>query len=304
MDESTRQSLKWAEKELGEHIIQTRPLKGGTSSLLHQLTTTSGRAVVLREYNNQEWLTEDPTVVYREALNLKEAKHLTIPTPAFIAVDDKGETAGRPSILMSKVDGQVDLNPKDRTDWLRQLAQMLVTIHSLNKPTITHQYFSYNNDITKPKANWSSVPKNWQRLITYLNETKTPDYEPVFIHRDFHPTNVLWENNQVSAVVDWPNACIGPREMDIAHCRVNLAQMYGQSVADAFLTYYLDQSELTTYDNYWDLEALKNIFQEETPEVYKGWEVFGLNQLTSTTIVKRLDTFLIEALKQETFKDN
>jgi hypothetical protein len=38
-----------------------------------------------------------------------------------------------------------------------------------------------------------------------------------------------------TGVVDWVNACIGPLESDLAHCRVNLAVLAGIEAADAFL---------------------------------------------------------------------
>jgi hypothetical protein len=44
----------------------------------------------------------------------------------------------------------------------------------------------------------------------------------VFLHRDYHPGNVLWRRGTVSGVVDWPGASIGPPSADVGHCRGNL----------------------------------------------------------------------------------
>ena len=49
-----------------------------------------------------------------------------------------------------------------------------------------------------------------------------PANDHVFIHRDFYPGNVLWNRRHVSGVVDWEAASIGPRSVDVAHCRINL----------------------------------------------------------------------------------
>lgn len=290
MEELTKKTLKWIETKLMEEIKDTRALEGGTSSLMHLLTMET-REVILREYTNDEWLAEDPTVVSREAENLIEAEKIDLSTPELLAVDATGKFASRPSIIMSKITGKVELKGID----LEKLARALIKIHAVRNPEITHEYFSYSNHIEFPQANWSKYPKKWQALFTYLKENTPPKYEPVFIHRDFHPANILWENGEVSAIVDWPNACIGPREFDIAHCRWNLAMMYGLNAADTFLEAYLKHSDLKSYSSYWDLEALKNVFEEEPPAVYQGWTHFGLTELTPEIIAMRMDDFLLQA---------
>ncbi|GAA0358092.1 hypothetical protein GCM10008932_08500 [Alkalibacterium iburiense] len=257
---------------------------------MHILETDT-REVVLREYTNQEWLQEDPTVVAREAENLKAAEMIEIPTPKYLAVDATGREAGRPSVLMSKVEGKVELKNLN----LEKLAQVLIAVHSLKDPPITHRFFSYNTDTVKPEAKWSAYPEKWQDLFAYLKEHTPPNYEPTFIHRDFHPTNVLWTNGDLSAIVDWPNACIGPREFDIAHCRWNLAMMTGQEAADGFLEAYIKQSDVKMYDTYWDLLALSNVFDEDPPAVYEGWTYYGLTELTPDLMRQRMDAFLIKA---------
>jgi hypothetical protein len=55
----------------------------------------------------------------------------------------------------------------------------------------------------------------------------------VLIHRDFHPGNVLWHRGQVSGVVDWQSASIGPASIDVANCRGNLLGA-GSDIAERF----------------------------------------------------------------------
>jgi hypothetical protein len=63
---------------------------------------------------------------------------------------------------------------------------------------------------------------------------------------------VLWEGGEVSGVVDWVNACIGPREDDVVHCRVNLAIIGGQALADRFERRYCEVTGAPLTDPYWD----------------------------------------------------
>jgi aminoglycoside phosphotransferase (APT) family kinase protein len=72
-----------------------------------------------------------------------------------------------------------------------------------------------------------------------------------FIHRDFHPWNVLW-NGAVAGVIDWSQASIGPVGMDVAHCRANLTIGFGTEAADDFrLRWEADTG--TAHPVYWDL---------------------------------------------------
>lgn len=75
----------------------------------------------------------------------------------------------------------------------------------------------------------------------------------IFVHRDFHPGNLLWEHGQITGVVDWISSCAGPLEEDIAHCRLNLARHHGQDVADEFLHRWLRATGRSEYHPYWDL---------------------------------------------------
>jgi hypothetical protein len=75
-----------------------------------------------------------------------------------------------------------------------------------------------------------------------------------FIHRDYHPLNVLWDGPAVSGVIDWANACVGPIEVDISRCRVNVALVAGLDGADRFLHQLGDIGR--DYDRAWDLETV------------------------------------------------
>ncbi|GGG15130.1 phosphotransferase family protein [Paenibacillus abyssi] len=119
-----------------------------------------------------------------------------------------------------------------------------------------------------------------------------PVYKPCFIHRDYHPANVLWQQRQVSGVVDWVNSCRGPAGIDIGHCRFNLAQLHGVHAADAFLEAYRRHAgSAYRHDPYWDLLSLVNILFGP-PEVYEGWTALGVSGLTDQLMAERLDAYL------------
>ncbi|TVP93213.1 phosphotransferase family protein [Alkalibacterium sp.] len=296
------QTQKWVEDQLEGKILSWAPMPGGMSSqisLLKIKKKNSINEVVLREYTDTQWLKTAPSIAFQEAENLKQAEQVSLSTPICLAVDGHATQTTWPSLLMSHLKGSVELRPEDFNHWLDQLAKALFMIHQINAPSIKHHYFPYFDSSQPVKADWSSVPEKWEKAFKILKQQKRPDFLPTFIHRDFHPTNVLFEKGEVSAVVDWPNACIGPREIDIAHCRWNLAMLYGQKAANDFLKAYLAMDKHFTYDYYWDLEALGNVFSEERPEVYGGWQVFGNTNITQADMIERMDVFLMNALEKQ-----
>jgi len=66
---------------------------------------------------------------------------------------------------------------------------------------------------------------------------------------------VLFEGDRLSGVVDWVNACAGPPEIDIAHCRINIALAHGLDAADEFaaIATALYAGSEPKRQAYWDL---------------------------------------------------
>ena len=84
----------------------------------------------------------------------------------------------------------------------------------------------------------------------------------MFLHRDYHPGNVLWRDGLVAGVVDWVNASRGPVDADLGHCRVNLAMAYDLAAADRFLSAHRALTGAADYDPYWDVVAAVGMLPE------------------------------------------
>ncbi|WP_342514119.1 aminoglycoside phosphotransferase family protein [Sporosarcina sp. FSL K6-1522] len=290
MKNALEKAKRWVEEELGTAVVSMRQLPGSTSSTLYEMTTIKG-VVVLRQLDNQEWLLEEPDVVRHEAMSLQKASTGRLLAPSLIAFDETGEISGLPSILMTKVEGSVELQPADFEKWVEGLATALIGIHGLAVAHFPWQYASYTSrdEVEVPK--WTKKQAVWQAAFDQL-QSPVPDFKETFIHRDFHPANILWLNGEVSGIVDWPNACLGPAGIDIGHCRVNLALLYGVEVADLFLRAYKKAAGTSfPYDSYWDIVSAFD-FLDGPPTVYPGWASFGVTDLTDAMMEERLDAFV------------
>ncbi|OZU88891.1 aminoglycoside phosphotransferase [Virgibacillus indicus] len=289
----------WAEA----NIVSIDRLKGSTSSTLHNIkleTDGEVKEVVIRQFDNKEWLQEEPDLAVHEAESLRKAADAGVFTPEIIAYDKSGGVSGVPLVLMSKLRGSVELKPVDRNKWLNGLAEALVKIHAVDAEDFPWSYFSYNdaNEVEIPV--WSTIPATWKKAIEIVKGPR-PKVRECFIHRDYHPANVLWENGSVSGVVDWVNACAGPAGVDVGHCRWNLAMLYDVETADGFLAAYKNHGgPAFKYDPYWDLVSVIDVLFGP-PEVYQGWVAFGVTGLTNKMMVERMDLY-VESLVKRVYK--
>lgn len=281
-------------------IKSVHKLPGATSSLLYTVVVKEGekeRSLVLREFNNVGWLADEPDIAWHEACSLNMAARTGLPVPKLIACDKSGEVCGLPAILMSHLKGKVVLKPDSMQKWLHQLADALKQIHRVNADDFSWNYFSYNDidKITIPE--WSQVPDIWKLAINYAKKPRS-EYKSCFIHRDYHPANVLWHDGKISGVVDWANACSGPAGIDIGHCRWNLAMLYGIEIADQFLAAYQAIAGSTFYyDPYWDILSVIDTLSG-SPTVYSGWRDFGITELTDALMVERTDMYIENLVKK------
>lgn len=291
LSENTR---RWIEGVTGARVFSVAVLPGATSSLLHvvELESAGGRpSLVLRRFVNQEWVKREPDLAVREGLCLQHATRAGLLAPELIAVDPDGTHCGVPATLVAKIPGSVVLEPADRTSWLRGLAESAARIHRVDAAGFRWKYRRYNEGATLTLPRWSKQQDAWAKAIEIV-EGPPRSYSECFVHRDYHPSNVLWQNDRVSGVVDWVNGCRGPAGIDVAWCRHNLAELHGVSVADEFLAAYVAEagSEFH-YDPYWDLMSVVELLPGP-PSMYEGWRASGVTTISNAVMREHVDTYI------------
>lgn len=285
-----KKAVNWIQSETDVVVQSVKRLSGSTSSILYEVTT--GRSeIILRQVDNAKWLAEEPDFIQHEVASLHKASTSGLPAPSFIVFDETGEASGLPSIVMTKVEGQVELLPSNFMKWTDELARILAAIHRIEANDFPWEYASYRHRDAVEIPIWSNKSSIWQVAFERLH-AEIPAFHETFIHRDFHPANVLWLGDEVSGVVDWPNACLGPAGIDVGHCRVNLALLHGIEVANLFLVAYEKYADSSfTYDSYWDIVSAFD-FLDGPPTVYSGWAAFGVTGLTDAMMEERMDAFV------------
>lgn len=231
-------ALRWVENELGARVEHVRACRGGSSSSIHLVRLsrgTSALTVVLRRYVIKELNDEEPDIAEREAHVLRLLQRCEIPTPEVLAVDPAGEQAGTPAVVMTRLPGRVEWSPIDIEPWLHQLAELLPHLHATPIATTdgVQPFRPYEPESWDPPP-WMRNPGLWDQALEVFHGPRL-DPDKVFIHRDYHPGNVLWRRGRVAGLIDWQAASVGPRTVDVVHCRGNLLSRFGVEAADRFL---------------------------------------------------------------------
>ena len=271
--------------------LKTVQLKGSTSSSVYLVQANDQpHRFVLRVLDNPDWLAEEPDLAEHEAAALREAQKIGLQTPSLVAHATHEAGFGFPVVLMTFLEGRINLQPTDFAGWLECLARELALIHQHRAPDFAWQFRSWAQKERLTPPTWTTQPLIWTQAIARLNEPE-PDSPTVFIHRDYHPTNVLWQGGKISGVVDWINACRGPAGVDVAHCRINLVLMYGVAAADQFLASYCRFNPAFIYDPYWDIDGVMDMAFPQ-PTYYTPWLQFGLKAIPQKMLNQRVDAYL------------
>jgi aminoglycoside phosphotransferase (APT) family kinase protein len=273
-------------------------MKGSSSSsifLVRHASDETAAKFVLRVLDNEKWLAEEPDILVHDAAALTEAQKIGVTAPQCVAYSEENIGFGAPALLMSHLTGRIELLPADFAAWIEAQARTLARIHAHQAEGFPWQYETWVNREYLTVPAWTTKPDVWQRALDFWL-AGAPAYAPSFLHRDYHPVNLLWEGDQISGVVDWVNACWGPAGVDIGHCRANLICMYGLDAANQFLAAYQNAAPDYVYDPYWDVDTVFDGLLP-APEFYVPWLDFGLEFIPPETLQARLDAYLESVMR-------
>ena len=237
-------------------------MPGGITSSVHRLSLRlpggTSAQVVLKRYTDPDW-GDVQAIVHNEAAALASVEATSVPAPRLLgASTDGAETEGVPSVLMTRAPGRVWLTPHDVNPWIRELAAALPPLHAAAAHGSTPQ--PRNPDALSVPAS-SRRPDIWT-AAKHLIGTEPPSGDRVLVHGDYQHFNLLWARGRLSAVVDWSSSRTAPPDVDVGHCRLNLAVLYSAEVAERFRQAYeseagrrvepwWDVHELLAYDDSW-----------------------------------------------------
>jgi aminoglycoside phosphotransferase (APT) family kinase protein len=245
--------------EPGSRLLRSWPLLGGISAQVTALEIArpdgSSRKLVLRQYGDYR-LRSHPQIAGQEFSILQQLGPQGLPVPEACLLDESGEIFPAPYIVTGFVDGEADFAPADLKHTIEHLAAMLVRIHRA--------------DHAMPKL-VTPTGKGYRAAEATLDETLqegriraaldslwplSHGNPACLLHGDYWPGNVLWQDGQIAAVIDWEDAEIGDPLADLGNSRMEFNWAYGMAAMQTFTAAYLALNPIDTTDlPYWDLAA-------------------------------------------------
>jgi aminoglycoside phosphotransferase (APT) family kinase protein len=253
----TAAQLAWVERIVGSgaRVTGGRRMPGGITSSVHRLSLRlpggASTQVVLKRFTNPDW-GDTQAIVQNEAAALGAVEATTVPAPRLLgASPDGADTEGVPSLLMTRAPGRVWLTPHDFEAWIRQLATMLPPLHAGAEGVWSGQHRDLDV-LTVPQS--ARRPDVWTAAKRVIATERAPG-DAVLVHGDYQHFNVLWSRGRLSALVDWSSSRIAPPDVDLGHCRLNLAVLYSTEVAERFRHAY-ESDAGRRVDPWWDVHEL------------------------------------------------
>ncbi|WP_430784578.1 phosphotransferase family protein [Actinoplanes sp. G11-F43] len=291
---------RWTLSQLppGTEITGAERLGGGWSSLVRAVHTRD-RDYVLRTMIRPELADRAEEMVTREARVLGMLAGTGLPVPRVLGADPSGTHTGMPSLLTTRLPGRIEIGDDHATGARAvALARQLAAIHRVRPPVAPPPYvaWSWPGEIVTPPD--SPRPGLWRRAEELI--TREPPRHPGrFLHRDFHPGNVLFEDTAITGVVDWTETSWGPADLDVAHCATMLALLHGDDLAETFVGAYRTAGGALAPDRhshlYWRLlDALS--FAPAAANAGGPWRELGRTDLTAEVLGPALERHLAHLL--------
>lgn len=231
-------------------------LRGGVSAEVYALTLRDPdarrRRVVLRQQGIHDGQAE--RVATHHAL-LTALHQAGLPVPEPLLLDTSSAVLPAPYLVMAFVPGTTEIAADRVPDSLDVMADLLLRIHALPRHTLPP--LPPRLDPLPEALDYLPDESRWQDLRRHLQGCADSAYrgEPVLLHGDFWPGNLLWQDDRVTAVIDWEDAALGDPLSDLASSRLELTWKFGPEAAARFTHCYtahrpVEERRLRLWDVY------------------------------------------------------
>lgn len=166
---------------------------------------------------------------------LKSLYDLGVRLPKPLAVDASLEIVPYPYLLIDFVEGTTKVAPDFENDAIKKMANMLFEIHGhpgvAGLPARIDPLENLDEYLPEEEE-FRDLPELVSKITTQF------EGEPVLLHGDYWPENVMWLDGEIAAVLDWEDSAVGDPTSDIACCYLELRYIHGKPGADHFLEEY------------------------------------------------------------------
>lgn len=244
------------EVEPGAELVAAGPLAGGLSSWMTLLDLvrpdgTEHRLVIRRGRKPDA---ERFTLPFAAEFTLLRALHhhgIPVATPRVF--DDSHRLLPQAYVVLDHVPGSTRFVVDDPVPIARRMAEVLAEIHRL---PADEAVFSHLPEHADRMTQWILRDLERRPLDESLRESLVRPHleahwpptsaERCVVHADYFPGNIIWDGDDIAAVIDWESAGLGDPMADVATTRLDLWWIHGKAACDAFTETYLANTGRST----------------------------------------------------------
>jgi aminoglycoside phosphotransferase (APT) family kinase protein len=201
--------------------------------------------------------------------------------PVLLGGDLDGRWSEHPTSLISRLDGQPDITPRDPETWARELGRALALVHAVACDRLANWASVFDRRGSQAELNGPLAPavrSRWSQIIG------SPE---VLTHSDYWSGNVVWRDGRLTGIVDWSGAARGPRGYDVGWCRLDLVLLFDERIAGVFLAAYEEAigeplGDVVLWDG-WAVARAHDIVESWTP----NYEPLGRGDLGARELRER-----------------
>ncbi len=222
----------------GARLLQAHRLSGGVSADVYRLDIeTAARApesVVLRIHGDHH--NGHPAGLEFDIL--RAAAGLGLCAPRALALDESRLHLPHPYLLLEHIGGETvaPTNPDDPR--IVRMAEALARVHAA--PVAGLPALPARDDPLPELFGFLPQDTEFNALRAQL-EGMAPVRcagPATLLHGDFWPGNILWQDEQITGILDWEDAACGDPLSDVACTALELRYVAGREGAESFLRAY------------------------------------------------------------------
>lgn len=275
-------------------LLRTWRLTGGVSAQVTalELALPDGQTqkLIIRCHGERDRQL-NPQIATDEYRLLKSLQAAGIAVPAPYALDISGDIFPIPYIVVEYVEGTTEFAPVNMAGYLQQAAVHLASIHQLDWVRLDLSFLPNSApslDELPQRAHKTPMETRCADLLQ-AQWPPPPSGEPVLLHGDYWPGNLLWRRGRLVAVIDWEDAQIGDPLADLANSRLEFRWALGGDAHQRLTAHYqaITRLDLTNLP-YWDLYTARRV----APKI-AGW---GLDAKAERSLRHGISQFIAQAL--------
>lgn len=240
---SDAESLERIVQQVEPHsrVLHSRRLTGGISAQVTAVTYAAPggeeQTLIVRQHGPAD-LARNPRVAADEFALLQHLHKAGMAVPQPLAYEISG--AHGAYVAVAWVAGSATVDAAQLPAYLRALATQLHAIHTV---TLTDELAGRLPAFALRLARTLAQPYHGDPLCRRIHQALSLQTPPnpaqrSLLHGDYWPSNVLWQTDRITAVLDWEDAAIGDPLADVANCRLELQWAHGPEAAHAFTRHY------------------------------------------------------------------